>query len=463
MTRTASLLRKGINPILPMILSWPFYAWGGEPVMEAWVSLFRGPGDGFDAACDIEIDRLGNVHLVGDSWSDGSGYDIVTIKYDSSGEEQWVAVFNGPANDNDRASAIALDESGNVFVTGFSIGEDAVSECVTICYSPSGEPRWQSRYGGMVDGGEQGLDVAVDRAGNVFVAVTENSGFATVKYDSTGVEQWSRSFGEPGSSSGSACAIALDAAGSALVTGHISYNGSDFDIVTLKYSRHGELFWVAPYDGPGEGEDTATAIGVDSDGNAYVTGRSMGVTSGMDIVTVRYDCCTGEEVWVNRFNGPGNENDGGTDLAVDDRAGTVYVTGYSGPIPDYTTISYSLTGEPGWEAFYHHLDRLSDIASEVSLDHHGNVCVTGTSAGDNGDFCGDYATVMYDATGVQRWVARYSSPGSADDHATAIATDSFGNVYVTGYVNGFRHADVATIKYETTRTEDEQEATSNLN
>jgi hypothetical protein len=462
MIRTASLPGKSISPFLPMILLWPFCARGGGPVTEAWVSLFSSPGDGFDAACAIEVDPQGSVYVVGDSWSAGSGYDIVTIRYDSSGNEQWVAIYNGSANDGDRASAIALDGSGNVFVTGSSIGEDSLPECVTISYSASGELRWQSGYNGMRGAGEQGLDVAVDRSGNVFVAGTENGGFVTIKYDSTGVEQWSRSFGEPGSSSGSACAIALDALGCALLTGRIAHEGSDFDIVTLKYGTNGELLWTASYDGSGEGEDTATALDIDSDGNAYVVGRSMGVTTGMDIVTVRYDGSTGDEVWVNRFSGPGSGDDGGTDLAVDNGAGAVYVTGYSGAIPDYTTISYSLTGESRWEAFYHHLDRLSDIASAVSLDHHGNVFVTGTSAGDNGDFCGDYATVMYDPTGVQLWVARYSSPGSADDHPTALATDTFGNVYVTGSVNGFRHADIATIKYETTVIGDDQDTPPNL-
>src|SRR4029077_1627746 len=86
-------------------------------VQESWVARYNGPGNYTDDPVAIAVDGSGNVYLTGES----SGQGYATIKYDSAGEEQWVAGYNGPGNGNDRANAIAVDASGNVYVTGESL------------------------------------------------------------------------------------------------------------------------------------------------------------------------------------------------------------------------------------------------------------------------------------------------------------------------------------------------------
>ncbi len=452
---TVSSYRINVLLALSMILAGSSFAQSDDPV-EAWVSLFCGPGGGSDSAYDIAVDQAGNVYVAGESQSDSTSsrignYDIVTIKYNSSGAEQWVARFDSTASSNDRVSAIALDESGNAYVTGFSTGVDTGSECITISYNSSGEIRWLTRYDRSGNGGNQGTDIVVDRAGNVFVSALADHGFTTIMYDSTGIEQWVASL----KNSGSPAAIALDAAGNVLVTGYTGQGILNFDMATVKYSQTGEELWVASYIGPAHDMDLAEAIDSDAQGNVYVTGRSMGRDAEMDIVTIRYNGSTGAEEWIERFDR--NGNDGGNALVVDDSAGIVYVTGYSGGISDYTTIAYSLAGEQKWVAFYHYLESVSDRANAVSLDEYGNIYVTGISAGFGNSFCGDYATIMYNPSGVQQWAARYSSPGSFDDQANAIAVDGAGSVYITGYVNDLRYDNIATIKYEQSMAEDEAE------
>lgn len=437
---------------LSMILAGSSFAQGDGPV-EAWVSLFRGPGGGTDSAYDMAIDEVGNVYVAGDSQSDSvssGGWDIVTIKYDSSGAEQWVARFDDPVSSINRVSAIALDGVGNAYLTGFSTVAGTGSYVITISYSSSGKLRWLARC----ETCNMGQDIAVDRAGNVFVTGLGNHGFTTIMYDSTGIEQWVANL----NSSGSPAAIALDAAGNVLVTGHTGQGSVNFDMVTVKYSQTGEELWVASYIGPAHDEDLAEAIDTDAEGNVYVTGRSMGCDTGMDIITIRYNGSTGDEEWVERFDG--NGHDWGEALIVDDRAGIVYVTGSSGSISDYTTIAYSLAGEKKWVAFYHYLESFDDYARAVSLDESGNIYVTGSSAGTSGSYCGDYATIMYNPSGIQQWAARYGSPGTGEDQANAIAVDRAGSVYITGRVSDRAYSNIATIKYEQSITEDGAEQDS---
>jgi len=92
---------------------------------EAWVARYAGPNNGHDIANAIAVDSLGNVYVTGSSYvgpGRGSNYDYAMIKYDSAGQQQWVAPYNRSGNADDEARAIAVDTLGNVYVTGSSAG-----------------------------------------------------------------------------------------------------------------------------------------------------------------------------------------------------------------------------------------------------------------------------------------------------------------------------------------------------
>lgn len=258
-------------------------------------------------------------------------------------------------------------------------------------------------------------------------------------------EEWVQRYNGTANGIDEAIAIAVDAIGNIYVTGRSQGSTSGFDYVIIKYDTDGNEKWVQRYGGGGD--DEAKAIVVDNQGNIYVTGYAT-IGSSFDYATIKYNS-DGIELWVRTYNGPGNSLDQASSIAFDDQ-GNVYVTGGSIDInqgQDYATIKYNADGVEQWVSRYNGPGNAADLASSVSVDQAGNVYVTGWSAGSDNSF--DYATVKYNEGGTELWVKRYSYIPGGTDQAVAIKTDQAGNIYVTGYSDGSAtNYDYATIKYD---------------
>jgi uncharacterized delta-60 repeat protein len=362
-------------------------------VQEAWVARYNGPGNGDDEANAIAIDGDDNVYVTGYSWGSGSGRDYTTIKYNSGGQQQWLARYNGPANDDDMAAAITVDSVANVYVTGASLNSDGDLDYATIKYNSIGQEQWVARYNGP--GGfhvDNAVGIAVDSSGNVYVTGTsdgEGTGldYTTIKYNSAGQEQWVAR--GPWNGNDFASALAVDGSGNVYVTGT---SGADY--ATIKYNSAGQQQWLSTYSG-----GQATAIAVDGSGNVYVTG-----TSGTGYATIKYNSA-GQQQWVGSY--PATY---AAAVAVN-ASGNVYVTGYSSSCAnyDYTTIKYNSAGQDQWVARYNGPGNNDDRANAMALDGSGNVYVTGQSL-DAKALYFEYATVKYNETGQEQWVARYNGP-----------------------------------------------------
>ncbi|RCK74541.1 MAG: Cell surface protein [Ignavibacteriae bacterium] len=425
--------------------------------VQQWVARYNGPGNGDDRATAISVDGSGNVYVTGWIVGSGTGYDYATIKYNSSGVQQWVAMYNGPGNGNDRATAISVDGSGNVYVTGSSVGSGTNEDYATIKYNSLGVGQWVARYNGPGNGDDRATAISVDGSGNVYVTGSSvgsgtNEDYATIKYNSLGLRQWVARYNGPGISSDETKAVLVDGSGNVYVTGYSYGSGTYDDYATIKYNSSGVQQWVTRYNGPGNGNDRATAMAVDGSGNVYVTGSSVGSGTGYDYATIKYNS-SGVQQWVARYNGPGNDEDGAIAISVDG-SGNVYVTGKSagsGTRYDYATIKYNSSGVQQWVARYNGPVNYDDYSKAIAVDGSGNVYVTGMSVStitypSNYDY--DYATIKYNSSGVQQWVARYNGPANYNDYSKAISVDGSGNVYVTGvsYGSGTGY-DYATIKY----------------
>ncbi|MCI0596468.1 MAG: SBBP repeat-containing protein [candidate division Zixibacteria bacterium] len=410
-----------------------------QDVDTAWVRRYNGPGNGDDRATAIAVDSGGNVYVTGSCFDSATGYDYCTIKYLPNGDTAWLRKYDGPGGFGDYAYAMEVDSSGNVYVAGESNGPGTSQDFATIKYYPNGDTAWVRRYNGPGNDNEEEPSLTIDNSGNVYITgrsadVGSVYDYATIKYDSLGNEVWVARYNGPADSDDHSNAIAVDALGNVYVTGR-SLSDTTYDYATIKYAPNGDTLWVRRYDGPAGGNDVAYDLAVDLGGSVYVTG-----TSGYDYATLKYDSL-GNPIWVRRSNSDSSLQSYEASLVAIDKTNNVYVSGTRFMPRDligWISIKYDSAGNQLWSSGWNGIGSgLPREPKAMTLDSMGNVFVTGYDAG-------YVATIKYDSEGNLLWEKLYGEdPFDFNVVGNAIAADGKGTVYVTGTAKG----DFVTIKY----------------
>ncbi|MEO8614531.1 MAG: SBBP repeat-containing protein, partial [Luteolibacter sp.] len=266
-----------------------------------WVKQAGGTGD--DVGYGVAVDTDGNALITGyyiqsatfgqTTISHTGGYDLFVAKYNSTGVLNWVR--HPLAADNIYGRGIAVDATGNVAVVGSYYLSSTTSDVFVARISPDGNLLWVNGAGGSDD--DQGSNVAVDSSGNIFITgfftgeayfsasetlyASESIEMFVAKYDVTGALVWAdSSLSHEAQGSG----IAVDATGNCFVTGYFreyadfGYQSliSDgfFDLFLTKYSPDGEVLWAS-----NSGTNVAinaAGIALDAAGNIYLTGSYVG-------------------------------------------------------------------------------------------------------------------------------------------------------------------------------------------
>jgi sugar lactone lactonase YvrE len=192
------------------------------------------------------VDAAGNAYVTGCSYG-----DIWLRKYDTDGNTLWTETYDSPGHYNDYGRGVAVDAAGNVYVTGYEYRYD-LGQNANIWlrkYDTGGNTLWTETYNSPAhDGDDRGYGVAVDAAGNVYVAGHSSGDIWLRKYDTNGNTLWTETR-EHLVGWGDACiSIALDAADNVYVTG-AEHGGPNTNIILLKYEQVPEpstLLLLAP-------------------------------------------------------------------------------------------------------------------------------------------------------------------------------------------------------------------------
>lgn len=358
-----------------------------------------------DVAQGVDVGGASRVYVTGYTYGNLGGTnaglgDAYLTQYDTSGTLLWTRQTGSSADDY--ANDVAVDIAGNAYVTGYTSGNlgganVGLQDVFVAKYNTSGTLLWMLQTGSPAE--DYAMDVAVDTAGNAYVAGYTRGSLAganagqddiyLAKYDASGIQLWTRQIGT--STQDFAMGVAVDDAGNAYITGHTfgslgAANAGLADICLVKYDAVGVRLWTRQF-GTSRG-DYANGVAVDVSGNTYITGYTLGNLGGTnaghaDICLVKHDA-EGSRLWTRQFG----------------------------------------TSE-------------QDYAMGVAVDDSGNACITGYTSGSlGGTNAGDFDAFVskYDGLGVRLWTRQ---TGTSDiDYSMGVALDGTGNAYIAGFTFG---------------------------
>jgi hypothetical protein len=345
-----------------------------------WAKSFGGLDD--DEAYSIKADASGNIYVAGwfkstyiifgsdtltNSDTTGNYTDLFLAKFDANGNVLWAKSAGGV--DNDKANSVALDNSGNAYLTGYFYSSTLSFGTTTLTntglydiflakFDPNGNVIWAKSAGGTdYDGASS---VAVDGTGNIYLAgwfesstlifdttTLINVGYEDIflaKYDAGGNVLWAKSAG--GNDGDEANSIAVDTSGNIYMAGNFSSDTIRFGSTALtntggdaiflaKYNSNGTILWAKT----AEGSADATSLAVDNSGNSYLTGDFESATLNFgsytltntdnsentyDLFLTKYDA-NGNLSWAKSAGG--TDDDGANAVAVD-LSGNTYIAGW---------------------------------------------------------------------------------------------------------------------------------------
>ena len=422
-----------------------------------WAKRMGGTGD--DRGHSITTDNSGNIYTTG-YFSDtvdfdpGAGYfnlisagenDIFIQKLNASGNLIWVKQMGGSLTDH--GLSITIDNSGNVYTTGFFEGTAdfdpgvgttnltsiGASDIFIQKLDTFGNLLWVKQMGGSF--WDEGLSITIDNNGNIY---TTGLFSITVDFD-------------PG-------------AGTTNLT-----SAGDYDIFIQKLDALGNLLWAKQMGG--STYDIGYSITTDNSGNIYTTGYFEGTvdfnpgvgttnltSAGFRDIFIQKLDSSGNLLWIKQMGG--NNYDFGYSLTIDNK-GNIYTTGWFSGTADFDpgTGTTNLTSVGFGDIFIQKLDASGnlvwvkqmggfnyDCGNSITIDNNWNVYTTGffhgtvdfdpgtgianlTSIGN-----GDTFIQKLDASGNLVWVKQMG--GTASTGGKSITTDTNENLYTIGYFNG---------------------------
>ncbi len=275
---------------------------------------------------------------------DPSDTDIFLIKLDTSLSLQWIRSFNGILTGDqpdDKAVDMGMDAYENIFVTGTTQRDGTGTDILLLKYNASGGLQWIKYNTSSGNASDVPVALKVSPTGYCYIAGTKNHAtmgtrLTAMKYASTGVKIWEKYNDVIYSMAytDEAAAISYDpVTEDVYVTGRGEHSPGDYDWVVAKFDGPtGVKLWSKRYAGlSGYTDDRGVDISYFNQGALYVCGNQFGASGGsnsLNMVLKKLDPSTGNTLWSKTFSGPTNERDLCSSLMVVP-SGNIYVMGTS--------------------------------------------------------------------------------------------------------------------------------------
>jgi len=336
-------------------------------VYPEWVNTYPDPAaGGYGNTQDLAVDNDGNVYVTGYAYSAETCNGLVTIKYLADGSVAWTAPYTYPGVVKSTGLAIILDGNGNAYVLGSATNQDGTHSSHLIKYSSDGQILFDQLYDPDNPGNIGYSHFVIDNAGDIIIGGPVDGGASTdyiftAKYSPDGDRIWMRYFDKSPDIRLIGGEIDIDVSGNiywctpAYVVPPDEY--SDVFSYVLKYDSDGNLLRETVLQQDDAGVDLGM-VRVDNSGNIYALGESNSAETLMDWLIYKLDAA-GDVVWTYSLNGTapwvGEDFDRVKWAAVDD-VGNLYVTGeLVNENSCYEIVTLKLLPD-GTEAWRLHLD-----------------------------------------------------------------------------------------------------------
>ncbi len=363
-----------------------------------------------------------NLYLTGSTYGSFSGFtnsgykDVYIAKLNNNLTLQWVKQFGTPLFDS--ATSIKIDNTQNIIITGLTTGnlENNLNSCQIDCnvspnsyfdaflakFNELGEMLWVKQMGSSAF--DISNEVITDKTGNIYITgetsgsmdgedcLLNNGSCSTsvfvAKYNNNGERIWIKQLKNIYGSSGKG--LTVDSEENIYITGKVkgsfeenidcSTNSCNFNIFISKFNKDGVFQWVKEFGN--DKNSSANSIKTDSNDNLFITGLTTGSFSGYknegmgDIFLIKLNK-NGEKIWLKQTGSV--FDDSSNNLLLDNDNILITGTYYDEVNQNALLIKFDNNGKKLWSKKWGTSN--IDEGQSVASDSKGNVFVTGSTMG----------------------------------------------------------------------------------
>lgn len=392
-------------------------------ISQEWVNIFNGYGS-FTECKAMVMDSRSNIYVTGYAHTI-SGDLYVTRKYGSNGSVLWhdelsSGTYGVPYD-------MAVDDSDNVYITGYHDQNNQDKKIYLIKYSSNGDTLWTQKFNPTTND-EVAVSLHIDGNNNLVILGRSGNNIITVKYTNSGQYVWHRVLESQGGYFVPKT-IVTDNQNNIFCGGYLNF--SEPKLFLTKYTPEGNFQWIRYEFGTSNGYDSRNLITADSRNNIYMTGMSRDTAAMNCMVLCKYNT-DGNRIWKRYLsNGQGNA------IALDSEDNP-YITGLIiSPLTSYDIgiAKFDTAGSQIWYHTYSMNQNSVEEGKSIYINRNNNLYVLGSG------YTTTYnalVTIKYSLSGILKWTRQYTG---GDNGVDIVANDS-NEVFISGNSNNY-----VTVKY----------------